>query len=394
MVAFGSRRGTWRSLQRQAAPLVGPCLGQLRRESIRRLVSDLERYLLNSLSDTQSAAEFLARLPDVYSGCNDDIYERPMIAEAYAYIHMMSRYCTWWDVFARLFNAGWLPMRESGLRVIDVGAGPGPATYALLDFSQALIRAVSDVNEENDLQALITPRPDVVMVEPSRAMSHFVHLFSEQRGLGGPFGASLDDFFSLRLIRTREINSEIRQSLTSQIMDEWDVGAAGAEWILREEYPGWHQPERYHLCLISNFLTLPEVLEQAAEALHHVRSTLPTGGMIAVVGAARRAGRFGPIYQELRWQMGGLHHLGVSGIYRPRADELSQDRMKAFNLSIQQRLNDLGVDIGKEMADWPGGIPGFVLQRWKDDNCVVLPRYTLEVFRARHHPMRNRCSQR
>lgn len=393
MVALGSRHGTWRYLQRRAAPLVGPRLGQLRREYLGRLISDLERYLLNSLSDAQSAAEFLARLPDVYRSCNDDIYERPMIAEAYAYIHMTSRYCTWWDVFARLFNAGWLPMRESGLRVMDVGAGPGPATYALLDFSQALVRAVSDIEEENDLPGFLTPRPDVVMVESSRAMSHFVHLFSEQRGLGGPFGASLDDFFSLRLIRTREINSKIRQSLTSQIMDEWDVGPDGAEWILREDYPGWHQPERYHLCLISNFLTLQEVLEQAAEALHHMRSTLPPGGMIAVVGAARRAGRFGPIYQELRRQMGGLHHLQLSGIYRPRVDELSQDRLKAFNLSIQQRLTDLGVDIVKEMADWPSGIPGFVLQRWRADNRVVLPRYTLEVFRARHHPMRNRRSR-
>lgn len=113
-MAHGQRHETWRTLQRRAAPHVGPRLGQLRQESVGRLISDLERYLLDSLAHLQSATEFLARLPDIYRSCNEDIYERPMVAEAYAYIHMTSRYCAWWDVFARLFNAGWLPMRVYG----------------------------------------------------------------------------------------------------------------------------------------------------------------------------------------------------------------------------------------------------------------------------------------
>lgn len=185
MVTSSIRRETWRSMERRAAPVVGPRLGWLCRESVCNLISELERYLLRSLRDMQCATEFLARMPDIYGSCNEDIYQRPMVAEAYAYVHMISRYCTWWDVFARLLYAGWLPMRESGLRAMDVGAGPGPATYALLDFSRAVVRAVSELEEESDLRALITPRPQVVMVEASSAMSHFVHLFSEQRGLGG-----------------------------------------------------------------------------------------------------------------------------------------------------------------------------------------------------------------
>lgn len=273
---------------------------------------------------------------------------------------------------------------------MDVGAGPGPATYALLDFSRALVRAISEVDQENDLQALVTPRPEVVMVESSSAMSSFVHRFSEQRGLGGPYGASLHDFFGLRLIRTREANAKLRSSLTSQIMDEWDVGPAGAEWILREEYPGWDQPDRYHLCLISNFLTLPQVLEEAAEALHGVRSTLPSGGMIAVVGSGRRGARYGPIYQKLRRQLGGLHHLQASGAYRPRVDEESESQLRTFNLNIRQRLTDLGADVDRAMSDWPAGIPRLVLQRWKPDNRVVLPSFIVEVFRARYHPVENR----
>lgn len=190
------------------------------------------------------------------------------------------------------------------------------------------------------------------------------------------------------------MNAEIRRSLASQIMAEWDVGSDVAEWILRDEYRGWDKPERYHLCMISHFLTLPEVLERSAQALHGVRSTLPPGGLIAVVGAARQGGRYGPIYQEIRRQASGLHRLQASGVYRPRVDEESRERLRALNMRVRDRLIELGVDIGRAIADWPAGIAGLVLQRWKSDNQIVLPSYTLYIFRARHQQMMRRCRQR
>ena len=225
-------------MQRRAAPKLVPCLDQLREKSLGELISVLEEYLLSCLRDKQSAQEFLDRLPDIYDSCNKPIYERPMIAEAYAYIHMVGRYCNWWDTFAELLAAGWMPMRESGLRVLDVGAGPGPATYALLDFSRAVNQAVLDVDDTGEFQALCTPRPDVVMVESSWSMSNFVHRLSEERRLGGPYEATFDDFFSLRLVRTRAMNAELRRSLTSQIMDEWDAGPIGPSGFFRRSTPG------------------------------------------------------------------------------------------------------------------------------------------------------------
>jgi hypothetical protein len=248
-----------------------------RQDSVGSLLLALEKCLLQSLSDKESAIEFLRRIPDVYESCNEEIYDRPLAAEAYAYIHLPSRYCSWWTVFAELLTNGRMPMRDAGLRVLDVGAGPGPASYALIDFTNAVGQAILALEDFDQFRRLQTPRPEVVMIESSPAMSHFVHVLSEIRGLGGPFGAQFDDFFALRLERTREINAKIRYRFESRIMDEWDVGATGAEWILREEYAGWDQPDRYHLCLISNFLTLPRVLEQASIALKGVRKTLPAG---------------------------------------------------------------------------------------------------------------------
>ena len=353
----------------------------------------LEDYLLSCLRDERSALEFFNRIPDVYERCNQDIYERPMVAEAYAYIHMASRYCNWWDTFAELFTAGWLPMRESGLRVLDVGAGPGPATYALLDFSRALNQAVLDLDDP-DFQGLRTPRPDVVMVESSRAMSHFVHRLSEERKLEGPYGASFDDFYRLRLVRTREMNAEIRRSLTSQIMDELDVGPDGAEWILREENPRWHEPDRYHLCLISHFLTLDTTLAQAAEALQGIKRTLPPGGVIAVIGASRRGDTYGPIYQELGRQMHGLVHLELSDTVRSGIDERSQERLNAFYLNIHKRISALGVNTRRNRGCLAPSCSRFVAPRWEPDNKPVFRLFALEVFRAGHHRKKSRQRHR
>jgi hypothetical protein len=383
-------------LQRHAAPYLTTRLTQLRQESLERLISALERYLLDyCLNNKQAAMEFLDRLPDIYGMCNEEIYDRPMVAEAYSYIHMVSRYCNWWDTFAKMFDAGWLPMRESGLRALDVGAGPGPATYALLDFTRALDQAVLESDSAGEFKDLVAPRPDVVMVESSRAMSHFVHRLSEERGLGGPYGARFNDFFGLRLVRTREMNARLRESLISKIMDEWDVGWDGAEWILREDYTGWHEPERYHLCMISHFLTTNGIITDAADALEGVKRALPPGGTIAVVGYAGRGVTYDPIYKELGRQMAGLQRLEISDTYCSGVDEQTQTRLNTFYLNIRQRIIDLDVNIGEVMTQWrPPGIEKLVAQRWRPHNKVILPSFTLEVFRSRHHRMGNQSRRR
>jgi len=390
-VASDSKIGSesWRSLQRDAAPLLGSRLAESRQECTRALLSALEQHLLRSLCDKASVIEFLRRFPDVYQSCNEEIYDRPLAAEAYAYVHLPSRYCSWWSVFTELLISGVMPMRDSGLRALDVGAGPGPASYALIDFSEAVGRAVIGLGDHDRFRRLQTPRPDVVMVESSPAMSRLVHLLSESRGLGGPFGAQFDDFFSLRLARTREMNSWIRRELESKIMDEWDVGVTGAEWILREDYTGWDQPDRYQLCLISNFLTLPRVLEQASEALRGVKRTLPAGGTIVVMGAAGQSGPYAAIYREVQRHMRGLHHLKVSGRYQPSVDDQLQESFRIFNLGIKNHIEGFGVDASEVLSAWPN-ILQLVEKRWRPDNRVRIPPFRIEVFRAGNQRMSRR----
>ena len=383
------RNRSWRSLQRDAAPLLEPRLAVSQQGCLKALLLALEQHLLRSLADRTAVVEFLRRFPDVYGSCNEEIYDRPLAAEAYAYVHLPSRYFSWWTVFTELLAKGAMPMRDSSLRALDVGAGPGPASYALIDFYQTVGQAVSSLEDRDRFRRLQVPRPEVVMVESSPAMSHLVHLLSESRGLGGPFGAHFNDFFSLRLARTREINARIRRGLELEIMDEWDVGGTGVEWILREEYAGWDQPDRYQLCLISNFLTLPRVLQQASEALSGVKKTLPAGGTIVVMGAAGRDGPYDAIYRELQRHMRGLHHLKVSGRYKSNVDDQSQEDFRAFYLRIKSHIESFGVDTGEVLSSRPE-ILQLVTARWRPDNKVRIPPFRIEVFREGNQRMSRR----
>jgi hypothetical protein len=388
-VDFIEKSKSWRSLQRDAALLIGPQLAASRRKGISGLLLSLEQLLLQALSDEEAAVEFLRRMPDVYGSCNEDIYNRPLAAEAYAYIHLPIRYCAWWAVFTELLADGVMPMRDSGLLALDVGAGPGPASYALIDFSEAVGQAVLGLEDCDRFRRLQTRRPEVVMVESSPAMSRLVHVLSEIRGRGGPFGAKFDDFFSLRLARTREINAQIRRDLESRIMDEWDVGEIGAKWIMREDYAGWDQPDRYHLCLISNFLTLPQVMQQASEALKGVKKTLPAGGTIAAMGSPGQNGPYAAIYRELQRQMQGLRHLGVSGKHRSEIDDQSQEDFRNFYLNIKNHIEGFGADVDEILSPWPN-IHKLVKSRWQSGNKVPGANFRLEVFRAGSQRMSRR----
>ncbi len=111
-----------------------------------KLASDLERYLLYVLADDYyeqySARErceaFASNIPKVLSRCDEDIYDEPLMADAYAYVHLLDRYRRFWDVLIELTRGNLLPMRDSGIEVLDVGTGPAPALFAVEDFYRAL----------------------------------------------------------------------------------------------------------------------------------------------------------------------------------------------------------------------------------------------------------------
>jgi hypothetical protein len=145
-------------------------------------------------------------LPLVFANCNEPIYDKPFVAEAYAFVHLLERYQRFWAVLEAVIKAGTLPMRDTGIDVLDVGVGPDPALYATSDFYELL----NFYADSRGIAGLRTPSPKLHAIEESTNMVHVIQRISEVRGRAGRFDHDLDNvegvnFEFLRAARLEKI---------------------------------------------------------------------------------------------------------------------------------------------------------------------------------------------
>lgn len=244
------------------------------------LASDLERYLLNALSacsryemdEQECYQEFVAAIPKVLARCDDNIYDHVLVAEAYAYVHLLERYRRFWSLLVELTKHGILPMRDTGVEVLDVGTGPAPALFAVDDF----YRALGEYAQIAAIPVLDVPPPKMHSVESSYPMVHVAHNIAEYSGKRGPFRATFTNFDALDL---NEARLSFRDELQHQLDDEL------GPWMSYPVSEGdWQGKFRYNLIIFSNFLTEPERVAELEQAIREVFYSLRAGGIVVVVG--------------------------------------------------------------------------------------------------------------
>jgi hypothetical protein len=195
-------------------------------------------------------------LPLVLSRCDDPtIYDRPFVADAYAYVHLLDRYCRFWQALAELVNARVLPMRQKGVDVLDVGTGLAPALYAVWDFYSALMGYAGSIH----CSELETRSPHLQAIESSIGLVHVMHILSELAERPGPFRPTFRDFSGLNLGQTRK---DWRMQRIAQIEQEDEMGWDYARSWVHENEPRWNDELRFNLCIFSNFLTSPDRVTQ------------------------------------------------------------------------------------------------------------------------------------
>ena len=243
---------------------------------VARLSSAVRDYVLRSISketgglDRGAARQFLERLPDVLSRCDEDIYDLPFTAEAYAFIHLVDRYRRFWDLLEVLLRARALPVRDTALDVLDIGTGPAPALYAFNDFFEELRQFAG---EATDCQRLGTPPPRLRSIERSTAMVRFVHNLSEFTGRPGPFQPDLTAFEGFNPPGARAAE---RLRIIEELIDRWDYGEQEARYQAHLNQAEWQAVARYHVCIFSNFLTRSDQVLRLASELTHVLPRLET----------------------------------------------------------------------------------------------------------------------
>ena len=280
---------TWRQILQLHADQFLAWLDETKYEHrlVDRMASHLTGYLIASIRTKDHARGFWDTIPAVRSACDDSrTYEKPWAAEAYAYAHLLVRYCRTWAVLRHLTATNVLPLARYGVRALDIGTGPAPALYAIDDF----YRALSGFAHELGIQELCIPDPTLNSIEKSCSMVRFIHGFSEYCGRPGPFGATLGEFSDLDLRAERKsyffnYRYETYWDEDEQEYGEWDNSEIAAE--------ASNALYRYRIVVFSNFLTMGNDVSRYETELRTLFRDLRPGAVVIVLGAT------GDRYQEI-----------------------------------------------------------------------------------------------
>jgi hypothetical protein len=239
MRSMGTRNplgtATWRQLLRAHAggfldwlDSTGKCF-----EVFDHLAAALEMLLLDQvladgpeISAAEAGTRFAHVLPLVLSKCDEPIYDEPFVAEAYAFVHLLERYRRFSQVLDALLTDGILPMRDSGIDVLDVGVGPGPALFATSDFYDQL----NQYARVHRIEGLKTPPPGLHSVESSFRMVRVMHWISELSGRRHPFDRDLTDFIGVDFEHLRSSRRDATiESLGTEDMT-WETLSRLSAW--------------------------------------------------------------------------------------------------------------------------------------------------------------------
>jgi hypothetical protein len=131
--------------------------------------------------DAQRARWVIQQYPRVLTSCDVLQFNDPAQALAYLVLHLPDRYCRMFQVLEHLLMNGRLPVGRrrgstavDGFAAIDIGAGPGPAIFAIRSFYAALSR----YSAEHDPPGLIAALGHATIVERSQAMPYIMHRFA------------------------------------------------------------------------------------------------------------------------------------------------------------------------------------------------------------------------
>lgn len=265
--------------------------------------------------------------PSVLGRCNDPATYRLAGADvAYGWLHLLDRYVRTWVALEQLLRDRMLPMGQRGVRVLDVGTGPGSSALATHDFYVAL----TDYSRTSGSELRSQP-PDITCVERAAAMNGFRHRLSEALYKNGAPGSifemagGLDDFGSIR-------PREERQQLERQLRDRYDEWYDGEEWqaepthTAEEANHEANAHRRYRLFTFSNFLTTLDALDKYSSAILDILLDARPGSVVLVLG-----GRYGD-YPEICKRVG---RLAQDGGFRRSA---SQGRVASGSAGLEERL--------------------------------------------------------
>lgn len=332
---------------------------------------------------TPSANDIVTRYPDILANCDRLAFDSDAETVAYLIWHLSDRYGRVLQVLDRLFIAGHLPLRRNRLSIMEVGAGPAPALFAVRDFYDDLRAFIAT----SELGVVTASARILHAIDRGPAWSRLLHQLSEELyarkgpeadGSVLPFGITYDDLegFSVRREHEAAINGSAMAIRAEFERSDDDISLHTARQFAIED--GNYPPSAYDLIVMCNFLTNTDITGKFAAEIERLATALSPGGVLVVIGAV--GGRYPAIYTHLDAILAPTRLRPIGDFTHPiqaHTDEWQRNLIGAqirsdvaFSSALaptafakaQTRLPDDVTSLGQSV-----GFPQFQVRAWKNE---------------------------
>lgn len=265
------------------------------------LIAGISSVAREQLADQSSADAVVREFPDVLRSCDLLDFETTAQTVAYMIWHLADRYGRVTQVLDRIFELGHLPIKLRGATVLEVGAGPAPALYAVRDYYDDLRAWIAAAK----LGVEAAPATVLASIDRGVAWSSLLHRLSET--LWGmywpraetplPFAISYDNLagFSARDLHIDTIERNARAIEMELERAGEDISAHTARQFALED--GAYPPSAYDLIIMCNFLTNTKLTQQFETEIDELARSLTPGGLLVILGG--QGGEYPAIYERL-----------------------------------------------------------------------------------------------
>ena len=274
------------------------------------LATALRETLREHVSTVSAAREVWHAAPAVLKNCNDPAtYTIAQAEVAYAWLHLLDRYVRTWLALEHLVSSRLLPMGELGVRVLDVGTGPGPSAFATHDFYAAMVDYARTANAARWRQP-----PEITCVEPASGMNHIRHVLAEHLACNcAPksvlsMAGGLHDFSTIVPTEERkQLETSLRNEYVEYYNDQRDEWDADRVYTPEEANLKANAHRRYRLFTFSNFLTTLDTVRRFEANFQDILADANAGSVLLMIGG--KGGR----YPDIQQRMG---RLAIAGGFR------------------------------------------------------------------------------
>jgi ubiquinone/menaquinone biosynthesis C-methylase UbiE len=243
----------------------------------------IKEFFSSQVRDPEASRAIASQLLNVINNCDEITYEEEGTAEAYALLHFLDRYHRFQLIFKLLFEKKLMPMRNAGLKILDVGTGPGPSMFAASDFYNTVLSK----NINGNLAFGDHPF-SIDYVERSSQFRNWLHHFTEftnyysptQKPWAVPYHhGTFYDFKNLEF---------------DQESVEWFTDNEGNSNCLSHI-----TKHRFDLIVFSNFLTTKEQTANFSTEIENCARFLKNNGLLIIVGARSSSNKYKEVYEEI-----------------------------------------------------------------------------------------------